>query len=200
MTVDGSERDSAKTCNTDGCNAWATEQSDRTRCRHHGGESTGPQTEAGKKSVRSNAVKHGLHTSAEVFLQEADEHHRDTYHATYESLCTRYEQAHGKEPPHHAQVQLSQVALDMAKLQMAAEYEKERAIDADKPLTERQVEDIGGEVMQVERVNKIESLKTDIRRENRLLLKDMGIYESPDQQQADATQTIAAVMQEELNE
>jgi len=180
------------------CESWPMDGSNR--CRHHGGKSTGPKTEEGKKESRTNATTHGLHTSAEVFLQASDEHHRDTYHATFESLCTRYQQAHGKEPPHHAQVQLSQVALDMAKLQMAAEYEKERAIDADKPLTERQVEDVGGEVMQVERVSKIESLKTDIRRENRLLLQDMGIYESPDQQQADATQTIAAVMQDELTE
>jgi len=200
MTVEASERDPTKTCNTDGCNAWATKQSDRTRCRHCGGESTGPKTEEGKQESRTNAVKHGLHTSAEVFLQEAEEHHRDTYHASYESLCTRYERAHGREPPHYAQVQLSQVALGMSKLQLSDEYEAENAMDSAKPLTERQVQDVGGDPVEVERVSKVENVKTDIRRENRLLLKDMGIYASPDQQQADTTATIADVMQDELSE
>lgn len=180
------------------CDAWAMDGADR--CRHHGGKSTGPKTEEGKKASRTNATTHGLHTSAEVFLEEADEQHVDTYYAAHESLCTRYERAHGREPPYHIKTQLSQVALDMAKLQMASEYQAEHAIDDGKPLTERQVEDVGGDPVEVEKVSKVESLKTDIRRENRLLLKDMGIYESPDQQQADATATIADVMQEELTE
>lgn len=62
MTVKGSERDPEKTCNTEGCNAWATKQSDRTRCRNCGGESTGPKTKEGKKTSRMNALDTGVHS------------------------------------------------------------------------------------------------------------------------------------------
>lgn len=197
MAIEGSDRDPAKTCNTDGCNAWATKQSDRTRCRNCGGESTGPKTEEGKKAVRSNRMTHGLHQSAELFFEDADQSHLDTYHATFEALCRRYENVHGEEPMHYAKEQLEEVAFEMAKLNMAREYQKEHAVDESKPLTERQLKDIGGDPVEVEAVSKVESLKTDIRRENRLLLKDMGIYSSPEKQQAEATEALSVILSEE---
>lgn len=43
MTIPAQERNPRQTCDTDGCHAWATKQSDRTRCQNCGGASTGPK-------------------------------------------------------------------------------------------------------------------------------------------------------------
>jgi len=166
------------------------------RCRHHGGKSTGPKTEEGKKKVRQNAVKHGLHTSAERFFEDAPQRHLDTYYAYHEALCGRYERAHGSLD-YAIKKDLSEVAFEMSKLDMAKEYEKENAVDPEKPITEENPELTSEGVFKKEEVSKVESLKTDIRRENRLLLKDLGIYASPEKQAAEATETLAEVLSED---
>lgn len=177
------------------CEAWAMENG---RCRHHGGKSTGPKTEEGKDQSRSNATKHGLHQSAELFFQNAEQQHLDTYYAVHEALCSRFEAAHGREPMYHDKKELAQVALSMAKLDMADEYAAENAVDPSKPLTENEKRMSEAGMWEKEVVSKIETLKTDIRRENRLLLKDKGIYASPEQQAASAQEDLASLWAEEL--
>lgn len=178
------------------CEAYAMDGSNR--CRHHGGESTGPKTEEGKRKTRGNGVTHGLHTSAEVFFENADQHHLDTYYGVHEALCSRFERAHGREPMFHDKKELAQVALSMAKLDMADEYAAENAVDHSKPLTEREKQMTDSGPWEKEVVSKIETLKTDIRRENRLLLKDKGIYSSPESQKADAMGDLKELWTEDL--
>jgi len=191
MTVSAEDRDPEKVCNSDGCSAW--KMGDFEYCRNH----KGVNRDGSSHENNANAVSHGLYQSEATFLENAPERHRDAYHAIHESLCSRWEVKHGGEIPTHAEKELSHVALDMVKLDMANEYERENAIDPEKPLTERQLKDVGGDPMEVEAVSKVESLKTDIRRENRLLLKDMGVYSSPEQQAANATKTLAEVLSED---
>jgi len=66
MTVKGSERDPAKTCNTDGCNAWATKQSDRTRCDNCGGKTPtkeeNPDVGNGDQEGNQNAMTTGVNS------------------------------------------------------------------------------------------------------------------------------------------
>jgi len=180
------------------CQAYAMDGSNR--CRHHGGKSTGPKTEEGKQQVRQNAQSHGLYTSEAVFLENARESHKDAYHAIHESLCSRWELQHGQDIPTHVEKELSHVALDMVKLDMASEYQAENAIDESKPITEEQEELTSEGVFKKEEVSKVESLKTDIRRENRLLLKDMGIYNSPEQMQAETNKSISEALTEALRD
>lgn len=179
------------------CEGWQAKDENgdviNGRCRKHGGDES-----SGAPEANDNAVSHGLHTSAETFLENAAQHHVDSYYAIHEALCTRFEQVHGREPMHHDKKELSQVALSMAKLEMADEYAAEHAVDESKPLTETQEELTEKGVWETEVVSKIESLKTDIRRENRLLLKDKGIYASPEAQQANATQDLASLWAEEV--
>jgi len=193
MTVKASERDPEKTCNAEGCNAWATKESDRAVCRNHGGENTGPKTKEGKEKSRVNSVTHGLYQSKEVFLEHAKEHHKDTYTAIHESLCSDYEAAHGTLPTHIKKT-LSDIALDMVRLDMGDEYEANNAVDPETPITEmdKQMSEAGPWEKEV--TSKIESIKTNIRRENRLALKDMGIYESPEKKQAEATEQALSVI------
>lgn len=165
----------------------------RERCRHHGGKtpSKDENPDVGAPERNDNAATHGLHVSAETFFANADQHHLDTYYAVHEALCTRFEQAHGREPMYHDKKELAQVALSIAKLDMADEYAAENAVDESKPLTEEEKNMGESGPWYREVVSKIEALKTDIRRENRLLLKDKGIYASPEAQAAEAEASIA---------
>lgn len=152
----------------------------------------------GNQQNNDNAVTHGLHQSAETFFSNAEEHHLDNYYALHESLCQRFEIVHGSEPMYHDNKELAEVAFEMAKLDMAKEYEKEHAVNPDKPITERQTRDVGGTPMDVETISKVESLKTEIRRENRLALKDKGIYQSPEKELGKGIQDLASVFAEDL--
>jgi len=185
------ERDPEAVCNVEDCNAWR--QGDYSYCYHHKGLEDGQADENNDR-----AVTHGLHQSAEVFFENAEQHHLDTYYAIHESLCTRFKEAQGRDPKHHDKKELAQVALSMAKLDMADEYAAENAVDTSKPLTENEKQMSESGPWEKEVVSKIESLKTGIRRENRLLLKDKGIYTSPEQAKADAMEkTLAEVLSED---
>jgi hypothetical protein len=180
--VEADKRAPEKVCDVDGCNAWKS--GDFDKCHHH----KGVNDDGSSHRNNNNGQKHGLHTSAETFFANADEHHVDHYYAIHESLCSQYEAKHG-ELPYHIKKDLSEIAFEMAKLDIAKEYEAENAVDPAKPLTEEHTIGFDQETMQevtVEQVSKVESLKTDIRRENRLALKDMGIYQSPEKQAAEA--------------
>lgn len=189
------ERDPSETCSAskkdgDPCMAYPLEDSDK--CRVHAG------TNADGSSHKNNAngTSHWLHSSAETFFANADDGHVDTYYAMHESLCSRYEALHGTLPE-HIKKDLAEIAFEMAKLDLAKEYEAENAVDPEKPLTEEYTigyDEERGKPVTVEQVSKVESLKTDIRRENRLALKDMGIYRSPEKQQAEADKSLAAVI------
>ena len=186
-------RCNAKTNDGNYCENYPVEG--KERCRLHGGKSTGPKTEEGKSQVAGNAVKHGLHTSKEVFLEHAEDHHRDTFHAIHESLCTDYEMQHGRLPT-HIEKKLADIALDMVRLDMGDEYEAENAVDESKPLTEMRKEMTESGPWEKEVTSKIEQIKTNIARETRLTLKDMGIYNSPEKQQAEAMEkTLSEVLE-----
>jgi hypothetical protein len=194
MTVEASERDPERVCDTEGCNAW--KMGDFDYCRNHKGVSD----DGSSHEKNDNAQTHGLHTSAEVFFANADQHHLDTYYGVHEALCDRFERAHGREPMFHDKKELAQVALSMAKLDMADEYAAEHAVEGDKPLTEQDKRMSESGPWQKEVVSKIETLKTDIRRENRLLLKDKGIYASPEAQKAEAQEDLASLWASELRD
>lgn len=190
MTVKSSERPPEKTCNTDGCNAWATKQSDRTQCRHHGGESTGaPENNA-------NNGKHFIHASVETFLEHADEHHKDTYHAAFESLCSRYERFHGYEPDFDLQKKLKEIAKDIAAEDMALEYMKGKAPNKELPLTEQNFREVGDKVVESEEIANTWDLLNQLSRKHRQWLKDMGLLHDPESQNADATQGLISVLSE----
>jgi len=194
MTVEASERAPEKVCNVSECNGW--KMGDLEYCNSHKGLAEGTEASDGAPENNTNATSHGLYTSEAVFLENAREAHKDGYHAIHESLCSRWELQHGQDIPTHVEKELSHVALDMVKLDMASEYQAENALDASKPITEEQEELTSEGVFRKEEVSKVESLKTDIRRENRLLLKDMGIYNSPEKQQAEASKTVVELLKD----
>lgn len=171
---------------------WGTDF-DTGKCKHHRG--TSPDGESHENN--DYAVTHGLHQSAETFLEHADERHRDTYHATFEALCTRFEFMNGRGPDYANKQELKHVALDMVKQDLATEYMKAHAVDPEQPLTDEQLADIDGRIS-VEKVSIVADLVTHLKRENRLRMKEMGLYHDPESKQAGAMQDLAAMWREDL--
>ena len=157
----------------------------------------GKSVDGASHENNDNAVTHGLYQSKETFLANAEEHHRDTYHAIHESLCSDYERKFGRLPT-HIKKRLADIALDFVRIDMGDEYEAENAVDEGKPLTEMRKEMTDSGPWEKEVTSKIEQIKTHISRETRLQLKDMGLYHSPEEQQADAMKDIAELWEEDL--
>jgi hypothetical protein len=183
-------RPAEKVCDVDGCNAW--KEGDYRYCYHH----KGLEQTTGAPENNNNAVTHGLHQSKETFLEHAKDHHKDLFHAMHESLCSDYELKHGRLPE-HIEKKLADIALDMVRIDMGDEYEADNAVDPEKPLTELEKQMSESGPWEKEVTSKIETVKTNISRETRLALKDMGIYNSPEKQQADAMErTLAEILSE----
>lgn len=179
------------------CEAYAMDGSER--CRHHGGKSTGPKTEAGKKKTRTNAVTHGLYALPEHLKEQFTETQQDRYNAYYEALCTRYEHRLGQEPDAFAKDRLSRVAIECVKERIADQYFAEQA-DGNL-LVETATIDFNPDKMeevQVAQSNKLLKELTALKRETRLTLKDMGLLHDPESQQAEATSEIGALVRDEL--
>lgn len=163
------------------------------KCKHHAGTSPDGSSHEGNQNART----HGLHSTPEYLLEDVDEKHLDTYHATHEALCTRYEEFHGFEPDFAAKKRLSRISVEIIKEDLADEYLKEE--NDGHILTEEQVVDYDpdkGKISKSE-TSKVLTVLTDLKRETRLTLKDMGLLKDPDSQQADAVGDLATIIHDE---
>lgn len=188
--MDESDRCPATNRNGERCGhpqGWGTDTTTGP-CKFHGGE-------AGAPEKNQNAATHHLHSTPEYLLEDVSDRHRDTYYALHEALCTRYERRHGIEPDYAARKRLSRVAVEMVKEDLADEYLRQQAHEGN-PLIEEQEELTEAGPWQSEEVNKVLPILTQLKRETRLTLKDMGLLKDPDTQQADATRSLAQLLSE----
>jgi len=189
--VKASDRPQSKVCDVEDCSAWKTGEIDF--CHHHQG-----MAKSGSVENNDHAVTHGMHQSAETFFANADDHHLDTYYAYHECLCDRHERMNGWID-WGIQKDIAEIAFDMAKLDMAKEWQAKNAVDPELPLSEKEEKMTESGLFKKEVMSRVEQLKTNIRRENRLALKEMGIYASPEKQQANATEELASLWAEDLS-
>jgi len=178
---------------------WGTDSSEG-RCKFHGGStpSKDENPDVGAEEGNGNATTHNAHRKPEFLKSDiVDTRHEDTYTAAHEALCSRYERVHGREPDYALKKDLEEVALAYVKRDLIDVYARENAADGS-PLVEEQVigQDEQDRPVRVKQTNKLQSLWSDLRRETRLLLKDMGLYESPEKKQADAVENLATVLSE----
>lgn len=165
---------------------WGTE-SDDGPCKFHGGASSGaPDT-------NQNARRHGLHSVPEYLADHLDQQHEDSLIATHEGLCTRYERLHGHEPDFAAKKRLRRISIAIIKQDLADEWLATEATDSGHLLMEQRETEAGATY---EVPNAVLEPMTALKRETRLSLKDMGLLKDPDSEQADATRTLAEVLDE----
>lgn len=172
------------------CEAYPVTGGDR--CRMHGGKGSGAPDK------NQNARSHGLHSTPEYLLEDLDDSHLDTYHATFEALCTRYQEIHGSDPDFAAKKRLSRVAVEMVKEDLADEYLKQNA--SEHILVEDETigyseDDTPQEVTQA---NKLLPELTALKRETRLALKDMGLLNDPESQKADEMGQVRQLWAEDI--
>lgn len=166
---------------------WGTDHQGEGRCKHHGGATTG----GGAPEGNQNATTHGLHATPEYLAEHLDGHHEEQLVATFEALCTRYERHHGHEPDFAAKKRLRRVGVEIVKEDLADEWLAEAADESGHLLMEQRETD-DGRVYHVP--NSIIEPLTALKRETRLTLKDMGLLGDPASKQAEATRTLAEVL------
>ena len=173
---------------------WGT-PTEEGPCKYHKGTSPDGKSHEGN----DNAVTHSAHRKPEFLKSDiVGTEHQDTFDAAHEALCSRYENFHGWID-YAIKKDLEEVALMYVKRDLIDIHASENAAEGS-PLVETQIigQDDNGRPVSVKQVNKLQSLYTDLRRESRLLLKDMGLYESPEKQQAEATSDLGSLVEKAL--
>jgi len=187
--IKAEDRDESKVCNVSECSAWKT--GDLDFCHHHKGMASNGEPAEGNQ----RATTHGLYALPENLKAHFTETQQDRYTAYFEALCTRYEHRLGKEPDAFAKDRLSRVAIECVKERIADDYLAQEADGSLLVESEQVATDAG--VVQIQQSNKLLQELTALKRETRLTLKDMGLLERPEKQQADAEKTLAAVLSEQ---
>jgi len=191
MTVNASERDPEKVCNVDDCNAW--KMGDFEYCRNHKGVSDDGESH----EHNQNAQSHGLFSLPEHLKHELDREKHDRYTAYFEALCSRYERIHGREPDTFAKDRLSRISIECVKERIADEYLSQNAEST--ILTQRDVREVDGRTVMVEKENHILKELSALKRETRLTLKDMGLLRDPETKKAQSVETLNAVLNKSDN-
>jgi len=168
---------------------WGTDN-DSGPCKFHGGASPGGQegNDGGAPEGNQNATRHGIHATPEYLADHLNESQRDQLTATFEALCTRYERRRGHDPDYAAKRRLRRVSIEILKEDLADEWLASEAADSGSLLMEQRETD-GGETYAVP--NAVLEPLTALKRETRLTLKDMGLLDDPDTQQADALEGLS---------
>jgi len=179
----------------DYCESYPVQGADR--CRMHGG------TNDGAPERNQNATRHGLQATPEYLVEHLDEHHKDQLVATFESLCTRYESVHARDPDFAAQKRLRRIAIEIVKEDLADEWLAQQAAESGHLLMEHRevVDDETGDVVREYDVpNSVLEPLTALKRETRLTLKDMGLLRDPKTKHAEATAEGAAAIRQFMTE
>ena len=195
--VEKAERCGATTRAGEPCKKYPVEGA--TRCRLHGGASTGPSdtsalegndhaagNDGGAPDPGANREEHGLTADREKWF----ERHRGDVEATVRTLVASYVEDAPFGFDDTAKVdKLTEVAIDQVRLRHSNDY-------LDEFLTEQVVgvDDSGSPIVKLE-ANPGHLPRDRIKRSNLRVLKELGILDDPDSQQAEATETLAEVLE-----
>lgn len=169
---------------------WGTDN-DTGPCKFHGGK-------AGAPEGNGNAQKHALHADRGKFYDRLSEAKQNRVDELEAALIERYEEFHGREPDAADVRDLFEIAVGYVQRDYARDWLADNSEDDSNPMTEEQV--IGqredGSPITVEVPARINETLAASRREDRLMKKHMGLFRDPDTQQAEATETLAEVLQD----
>lgn len=163
---------------------WGTD-SDSGPCKHHGGAGGDVGDERGAPKGNGNAETHGLTAEREAWFDR----HREGAEPLVRALVESYVEDAPFGFENTAKVDfLTEIAIDQVRLRAAND-------ELDEFLTEQVVgtTDEGQPIMKVDE-NPAHMPRSRIKRDNIRLLKTLGVMDDPDSAQADATETLAEVL------
>jgi|APHM01.1.fsa_nt_gi hypothetical protein len=179
---------------------WGTDF-DTGKCRQCRGtkpDGTVPD-DHGAPEGNGNAQKHSLHADRGLLYDRLSEGRQELVDEWEAALIERYQEFHGREPDRADVEDLFELAVGYAQRRIARSWLAENAEDELDVLTEEMVvgqrED--GSPITVEVPSNMLDAINQNRREDRLTRKDKGLERDPDTQQAEATATLAEVIDDD---
>jgi len=199
MTVKASERDPKKTCNAEGCNAWATKESDRTYCRNDGGETPTKEenSDVGAPEENTNAVSHGLYAEANYYYrEEMSDTQRALCDQIFQDYCTAYRERNG-DLHTGDETQLFEVSVNHIKVIDADNWlvEKPEELDSTHPLVDKEEKyNTEGVPYQEYQPSTLLTAQQKLSNHNRKWLKDKNLLHDPESKKAEATEQALSVI------
>ena len=185
---------------------WGTDSSDG-RCKFHGGATPtkAENPDVGPPEGSTNAVTHGAYADENSYYQNIlNDPLREFVDDVFADYLDDYQERHG-EPPLGIKAELFRIAVTHAKdigLDRWAD-EKPEGLDSGHPLVDEETEivPIGEGATETQRRYRESVVLTAQKRlstDRRQWLKDLGILEDPDSQDAAAKQDVADALREVL--
>ena len=185
------------------------------RCKHHGGLNSGENGQGGTEG-NTNAVTHGAYADHNAYYQDVlDDAMRAFVDDVFEDYVEEYQKRHGEASvddvedltegiPLGIETELFRIAVTHAKdigLDRWAS-EKPDGLESGHPLVDKETNlvPIGEGMVETERSYResvVQAAQKRLSTDRRQWLKDLGLLEDPDSQQAQATQTLAQVINSE---
>lgn len=170
-------------------------------CKYHGGCSTGGAREgSGAPEGNTNSVSHGLYAETNKFYQNVcTDKQRVLVDEIFQDYCTQFREKNG-DPHTGEQSRLFEIAVNHVKIIYSDNWasEKPESLESGNPMVDK------GERFNTEGVRYQEYKETvvlqgqtKLRNSDRQWLKDYGLLEDPQSQQADSIQDLASLWAED---
>jgi hypothetical protein len=179
---------------------WGTEF-DSGKCKHHRGTSP----DGTSHEDNTNAVTHGAYADCNSYYQNVlDEDLRQFVDDVFADYLGKYEALHG-DPPLGIEAELFRVAVTHAKdigLDRWAD-EKPDGLDSGHPLVDEETEIVPVGEGRIEtqrryRESVVLAAQKKLSNDRRMWLKDLGLLEDPDSQNAEGRKDVADALREVL--
>jgi hypothetical protein len=183
---------------------WGTEN-DSGPCKFHGGAGGDVGDPGGAPEDNTNAVTHGAYAEANSYYQNVlDDELREFVDDVFADYLEKYRDLHG-DPPLGIESELFRIAVTHAKdigLDRWAD-EKPEGLESGHPLVDEETEivPIGeGEIETQRRYREsvVLAAQKKLSNDRRMWLKDLGLLEDPDSQDAQAKEDVADALREVL--
>jgi len=169
------------------CEAYAM---DNGRCRHHGGKSTGPKSEAGKKKVRMNGTTHGLRSDPVNLLEKIRQEDEKAYAWIQDKYESYLSVAPFSRDTAHAD-QLLQICVREYSIWKASQIQvNDGILTKEKKVAGEAIIEVDVENPASKSLDRME--RTVVKR-----LEKLGVMPSPEQQKAESTATLVEVLKED---
>jgi hypothetical protein len=170
-----------------------TDHVNEGRCRYHGGATE----DAGPPENNDNASKHELYANRNKLYERLDGENQKEVDKIECDLIERYERTHGREPDYAACKNIFRTAIDIVKQDLADDWLAEKAEESGNPLMEKREMETGGRVIEYHVPNSVHEVTGRLQQETRLRLKQMGLFNDPETQQAESMEPIAQILSEQ---